>query len=446
MGSYVIDSVLLKDWFGTKRAREIFSDENLVQKWLDFEAALARAEGDMGIIPKEAANEICKKAKFENLDFVKMKNEFDNCGHPLVPMISAFKNACDGNAGQYIHWGTTTQDVMDTGMVLQMRELYDEIYPKLLKLIDNCKKIAEENKNLVMAGRTHGQHALPITFGFKVATWVAELERNKQRLEECKKRVFIGQFFGAAGTLAGVGKDGIKLMELTMKYLDLSAPPINWHAARDGIAEYMAVLGLLTGSVARIANEVINLQKTEYSELEEPFKMGNIGSSTMPHKRNPLYCQRLVALSKMVRANVGVAMEGMVGDHERDLRFLAAEWAFIGQTCIMTDAVMDFGVYITSDLIVKPQNMDKNLNILNGLMLSENLMFKIAEKIGRQNAHEVVYKICMEAFEKEVPLIEELLKDEQISGNFSKLELEDILDARHYIGLSVEFVDNVLKG
>lgn len=445
MASHVIDSILFKDQFGTERCRQIFSDENLVQKWLDVEAALAKAEGDLGIIPKEAAAEICKKARVELLDLHEMKKQIDKTYHPIVPLIRVFKSVCDDGAGEYIHWGATTQDIMDTGTVLQMKEAYGEIYSNLKDLRENIKQMAIKYKNLVMTGRTHGQHALPITLGFKAAVWLSEINRNIERLEDCKKRLFVGQFSGAVGTLASLGEIGLEVQKRMMKELDLEVPDITWHTARDRIAEFVSVLGIISSTTAKIANEVISLQKTEFSELEEPFVMGKVGSSTMPHKRNPMISENVVALSKIIRSTVPLAIEAMVGEHERDMRGWQAEWEFIAKACLMTDALLKMGSYIIKDIIVRPENLEKNMYKLNGLMLSEAVMLKLAAKLGRQESHDIVYEICMDAFENGVSLKESLLKNELVNKYFNAEEIDSILDPKNYTGLAAVFVDRLVK-
>lgn len=444
MGSHVIDSVLFGDLFGTSGLRRIFSDENMVQKWLDVEAALAKAEGNLGIIPPEASQEICAKAKVELLNFQELKKQIDITGHPIVPLIRVFETVCDGNAGEYIHWGATTQDIMDTATILQIKEAYQEIFPKTVTLLEQIKEFAAKHRDLVMTGRTHGQHALPITLGFKAAVWASEMKRNIERMKECEKRIFVGQFSGAVGTLASLGEIGIKVQEEIMKELGLGVPEITWHTSRDNLAEFICVLGILTSTVGKIANEIVSLQKTEFSEVEEPFSNGKIGSSTMPQKRNPMISENVICLSKIIRSTVPLAIESMVGEHERDMRTWETEWEYIGKTCIMTDSLLEKSIYLLSGMIVYPENIERNMYILQGLMLSEAVMLKLAVKIGRQKAHEIVYQTCMEAFEKGMSLKEALKADMHVRENIDWETLDQVLDPHNYIGLSGEYVDRVL--
>ena len=378
--------------------REIFSDQNMVQKWLDVEASWQGSSRKWDH-PQEAAEEIIRKAKAELMDFTEMKKQVDITGHPIVPLLRCLKDVCENNAGEYSHWGATTQDIMDTGMILQVREAYGEIYPKTKQLHSILCGLARKYRDLTMVGRTHGQHALPITLGYKIAVWVAELGRNIERLEQCSERLFMGQFSGAVGTIASLGKDGLEVQRRLLTDLGLAVPPISWHASRDTVAEYVSVLGLLSSTLGKMANEVITLQKTECGELEEPFKMGKVGSSTMPHKRNPMYSEGVVSLSKIIRSTVPLAIESMVTEHERDMRPWQAEWEYIGKVSNMTDAALTASIHIFTDLIVRPDNIERNLYMLKGLMLSEAVMMKMGQRIGARS-HEIVYEAAMKALKR----------------------------------------------
>jgi adenylosuccinate lyase len=235
------------------------------------------------------------------------------------------------------------------------------------------------------------------------------------------------------------------VQELMMKKLDLGIPKITWHTSRDCIAEFISVLGIITSTIGKMANEIVNMQKTEYSELEEPFFMGKIGSSTMPHKRNPMMCENIVALSKIVRSNVPLAIEVMICEHERDMRSWQTEWEFVGKVCCMTDAALKMMITVVKGLIVYPENIKRNLYLLKGLMLSEAIMMKLGNRIGRQAAHEIVYKICMDAFNHDIQISEALMENSMISSNFSKAEIDLLLNPNNYIGLAEDFVDRVAK-
>jgi adenylosuccinate lyase len=443
MPSTVIDSNVFKHLFSTDDMRRIFSDANLVQKWVDTEAALAAAEAELGIVPSAAAEEIGKKARAELIDIPAI-GEFYKSSITIVPLLKAFKTVLDGDAGEYVHWGATSQDIVDTGLILQIKEAHAVILGKTRQAEAAARDLATRHRDLVMAGRTHVQHALPITFGFKAAVWASELGRHIERLEECGKRLFIGQFSGAVGTLASLENQGLAVQERMMRKLGLGVPDIAWHTARDHIAEFMGILALLAATIGKIAHEVLSLQRTEIMELEEPFFMGKVGSSTMPHKRNPQVCENVIALTRGVRSLAPLAVEAMGCENERDWSCEIAEWEFVPKACHLCDAALEKTVDILANLIVYPERIEQNLFTLKGLMLSEAVMMRLGEKMGRMTAHEVVYKTCMAAFEKGQTMLEALSDNPEVSRHFTKDALEAILDPHRYTGLAGVFVDRVL--
>jgi adenylosuccinate lyase len=445
MAAYVIDSRLFADQFSTAASRRIFSDENTVQKWLDVEAALARVEARLGIVPQAVADEISRKAKVELFDLDEMKREMDRTSHPIVPLVRAIKNICDGDAGEFVHWGATTQDIMDTGTILQLREALDEIEAGTRRLLGNVADLAERHKSTVMAGPTHGQQALPITFGFKAAQWLDELCRNLERFREMQRRVLVGQFGGAVGTLAALGVKGEQVQRGLMNELGLACPQISWQSSRDRIAELVCVLAICTSTIGRIAHEIYCLQKTEFAELEEPFSPGKVGSSTMPHKRNPPTCETIVAISKILRSTAPLALEAMMTEHERDKIGLQTEREFISRACCLADAAAKKAVTVVAGLTVKPQNMERNLSLQKGLLMSEPVMMALGAKFGRQRAHEMVYEVCMKVFEADVPFKEGLLENADIKRNLTSEKIDEMLDPHLYTGSAAIFVDRVVR-
>ena len=444
MAAYVIDSELFRDQFGTQTMRDIFSDQTTVQRWLDVEAALAKVQAEMGIIPQDAALEIQRKAKVENIDLAKLKAEMDRTAHPIVPLLRAMKAVCDGEAGEYIHWGATTQDIMDTGTVLQIRDALDHIEKDYRDLYNNTRELARKYRDQVMVGRSHGQQALPITFGFKAAGWAEELRRNYQRLRQMRDRVLVGQFSGAVGTLAALGDDGIEVQERLFKELGLGCPTITWHTSRDSYAELISTLAIACGTAGKIAHEIFSLQKTETAELEEPFATGKVGSSTMPHKRNPPICEGVIAVNRIVRSTVSLAIEGIVADHERDKVVLQSEREYISKVFNMTHAAIKKMVFVTGGLSVRTKNMERNLHIQKGLLMSESVMMGLSDALGRQRAHEILYEICMEVFEQDTPLKDALLKNEEIMKRLTEADIDKLLSPHAYVGQAAAFVDRVL--
>ncbi|KQU25856.1 adenylosuccinate lyase [Bacillus sp. Leaf13] len=445
MASNVIDSLLFKDQFGTEEMRGIFSDEALLQKWLDTEAALALAEADLGLIPDEAAKEIAAQAKVEKMDFDEIRQGMKETSHPLITMIRSLEKLCKGETGGYVHWGATTQDIIDTGIVLQIKDAQQHLLLQLQDMLQTCLKIAREHENTIMPGRTHGQHALPITFGYKVAIWADELGRHIERLEQGKERYLIGQFGGAAGTLASLHGKGLAVQERMFRILKLNVPTVTWHVARDNFAEFAMIIGMVSATVGKIANEIINLQRTELGEVEEGFAMGKVGSSTMPHKRNPMICEYVVGLSHLVRKKSSLGLDCMVQEHERDMAFWQTEWSYIPEICIMTSGALFQMQGVLENIIVNKEHMERNVNATQGLIVSENVMLALGRYVGRQVAHDIVYEASMKAFKEERALLDVLLEDNEVMKNMGEAEVRNLMDPAQYTGLCAQFIDRVEK-
>jgi 3-carboxy-cis,cis-muconate cycloisomerase len=443
--AHIIDSIFFKDLYGTAAMRAVFDDLSLLQKWLDVEVALAQAEAELGLIPAYAAAEIARRARAETLDTQRIKALIDQTVHPIVPLIRVLAEACAGDAGEYIHWGATTQDIMDTAIVLQLKEATGILENRLAQLIELLSGLAVEHRDTIMAGRTHGQQALPITFGFKAAVWLAEIQRHQQRLAECKPRLLVGQFGGAVGTLASVTEQGLQIQQRLMDSLGLGVPLIAWHTARDSLAEFTALLGLIAGTSGKIAHEIMALQKTELGEVEEAFEQGKVGSSTMPHKRNPMLCEASVALARLVMNLVPNALNGLIQEHERDWTYNHMEWAYLPEVCIMTDGSLSLLIRSLRGLRVNRERMLENLEQLNGLMLSETVMLALGKKVGRQTAHNVIYDCSMRAHENNRPFRETLNEHPLVSQHLTTTEIDQLLDPQQSTGLAGEFVDRVVK-
>ncbi|MEK9672629.1 MAG: adenylosuccinate lyase [Rhodospirillaceae bacterium] len=445
-----IDSLLYRDQYSTPAMRKVFDDKSTLQKMLDMEAALARAEAELGIIPKDAAAAIIKAADMSLYDFDEIRAEMTRISHPIVPLVRAMAAECKKQgherAGEYAHWGATTQDIMDTGLVLQMKDAVDLIRDALDELEGNCEKLARKHRDTVMAGRTHGQQALPITFGYKVAVWIDEIRRQKERLEQMAERVLVGQFSGAVGTYAAIGEKGPEVTRLIMADLGLGVPAISWHVAKDRFAEYAAVLANIAGTMGRIVREVATLQRTEVAELEEPHKPGKVGSSTMPQKRNPAICEVTQGSVRLAWACVPPAYESMIADHERDKVANQVERDFVPRVSCLTENVIRKAALITGGLTVRVDNMRENLDMTGGLLLCEAVMMKLGETIGRNTAHNVVYEAAMAAFEDGTSFRDKLIAIPVVAEAITEDELDDMLDPAGYVGLSAELVDAILAG
>jgi len=446
MPAYAIDSRLFRDQFSTAEMRAVWDDETTVQRWLDVEAALALAEAELGLIPREAAAAVAEAAQVRNLDLDALGREMNRTAHPIVPLVRALAAACAGDSGRYVHWGATTQDIIDTGFVLQMREAWPLVSGRVRSLRAQCERLAREHRDTVMAGRTHGQQALPVTFGYKCAVWVAELDRHLERIEQCMPRLLVGQFSGAAGTLAALGSDGLAVQAGLMRRLGLEQPAITWHTARDGFAEAAALLGMAAGTAGKIAHEIYTLQRTEIAELEEPHPPGKVGSSTMPHKRNPAACEAIMALARSVRSAVPQALESLLAEHERDKVELQGERDYLPRVFCHADAALAKLAAVLAGLTVRADTMRRNLDASGGLILSEAVMMRLSPVLGRQRAHELLHEACMAAFEQGRPMKATLLAEPAVREHLDEAAIDALLAPQAYTGLAGEMVDRVLGG
>lgn len=426
-------------------AKKVFSGSNTLQKYMDVEAALAKVQGKLGLIPQEAADEIVKKANVDYLDEEYYWEQHKLTGHVLIGFIRAYQQICEGESGQYIHWGTTTQDITDTAMMLQLKEANHIIINKVEILIEELKKKAVQYKDLIFMGRTNDQQAVPITLGFKLAMWLDELNRCLERIKKSQDRIFVGQFSGAVGTMASLGEQGLEVQRLLLEELGLGVPKIAWFASRDRIVELISNLCILTGSLGRIGNEIYNERRTEVDELSEEYGQGQVGSSTMPHKRNPFVPALLAAYGRYCRSVMSDALLCMENTNERDSRVLFIEYYPIKDAFFLADASLDLAIKIISGLTVNHNKIERNINLLQGLVFSEGLMMKLGEKVGRLRAHDIIHEIAMEAIEQNENFKEKILNNEEIVSMLGEEVIEDIMNPSHYVGLSEYFVENVVK-
>jgi len=444
MASGIFDDALLKHVFSTEELRAIFNDRNRVQKWYDYEAALALEQAELGIIPRAAAEEIAAKADAATVDLEAIGAEIRKITHPLVPALRALQARCKPDLGEYLHFGPTTQDVLDTGTVLQMRDAHAIFLRDLKSIGKELYRLAETHRSTPMVGRTHGVQALPITFGHKCAVWLSEMGRHHERLRQCEPRVFVGMMVGAVGTQASYGPQAPELEKRLMKRLGLGLADINWQPARDRFTEYACILGMMGATIGKIGNEILLLQHNEIDELLEPFSEGKLGSSTMPHKRNPSTVEGISGVARALRYNVALIMEGMVIEHERDAASWRAEWKALPETCLMTGVLLAGLRRVLAGLVVNVGKMRHNLDLLGGFLLSERVMFAISDKVGKQTAHELVYEVSMHGLEHGVSFEEALQQDPRVRDALSPDELRRVLDPTTYVGLAPEIVDKVL--
>jgi len=440
MSVHLLDSVLFGDSASTPKMRAVFEEKARLQAWMDVEAALALAQADLGIVPREAAQKIVDCAKIDLLDLQAIKARGKVTGHSLMGLLGEFRNVLGKEAAGFLHFGATTQDIIDSGQMICAKNAVAVIEEQLTAAMRTLMALMDEHSRTLMVGRTHGQQALPITLGFKMAIWLDELSRQRDRLLEAKKRDLVGNMTGAVGTFASWGKKGMGIQSRTMEILGLGAPDTCWHSSRDRVADLMALLGLLGGTAARIATEVYNLSKTEFGELEEPIGKGQVGSSTMPHKRNPIHSEWIIVLARSLRANAGQAMEVMIQENERDASAWKTEWIIVPESFVMASAILQHLQSIFSGLVVRKARMEKNTHLLKGLLLSEAVMFVLADAMPLPEAHERVYEASMKAFEKETNLLDELLKDPEVERLCDPKKIAEAMNAANYTGLSAETV------
>lgn len=441
--STAIDSVLFRDAFGTPAMRAVFSDRALVGRYIEVEVALARAEARCGVIPQEAADAIATESRLERIDFDQMRQETDIVGYPILPLVHQLVAMC-GEAGRYVHWGATTQDIMDTANVLQLRAALELVDADIRTLRGILAGLAATYRDTPMAGRTHLQQALPVTFGYKAAIWLAMFDRHQQRLAQLRERVLVVSFAGAAGTLASLGDQGLAVQQALAEALGLGVPATTWHVARDGFAEAVNLLALVTGSLGKIALDIMIMASTEFGEVYEPFVKGRGASSTMPQKRNPISSELMLAAAKAVRQHAGLMVDAMVQDFERATGPWHAEWIALPESFILTAGALHQAKFALGGLIVDTDRMRHNLGISRGLIVAEAVMMGLAPAMGRQQAHDVVYDACRTVNEQGGMLAEALAALPAVTRHFDRAAIDRLTDPARYLGLAPQMVDRAL--
>jgi 3-carboxy-cis,cis-muconate cycloisomerase len=444
LASTVFDSALFRDMFGTAEMRDIFSDEALVGRYLEVEAALARAQARVGVVPKDAAQAIDAASRSLKIDYDKLRHETEIVGYPILPLVHQL-SAAAGEAGRFVHWGATTQDIMDTGNVLQIRAALSVVARDLKEIGNILADMAKKYRDTPMAGRTHLQQALPVTFGYKAAVWLSSIDRHIERIEQARPRVLVGEFSGAAGTLASIGEGGLEMQKLFCEELGLNQPSITWHVARDGIAEAVTLLGLITATLGKIATDVMMMSATEFGEVSEPFVPGRGASSTMPQKRNPISSELMLAAAKAVRQHVATMLDGMIGDFERATGPWHLEWVSLPESFLLTAASLANAKFMLAGLVVHETRMRENLDLTHGLIVAEAVMMAAAPKLGRQHAHDIVYAACFEAIEGNGHLADILAGVPEIVEALGGVDsIRHHCDPANYLGLSGQMVDRML--
>jgi 3-carboxy-cis,cis-muconate cycloisomerase len=437
------DSPILGTLYGSDAMRAVFSETAYFQRMLDTEAALARVQGQLGIIPREAAEAIIAAAKIENLSTEDLAASARNVGYPVVGLVAGLAKA-SGEAGNWTHWGATTQDIMDTATVLQVRDGLTLIEAELNAILNALTDQADKHRNTVMAGRTHLQQALPVTFGLKCAIWAQPFLAHLDRLKQIRARVEQVEFSGAAGTLASLSDQGIAVMEALAQELGLKAPLAPWHVCRDALGETVNFLGLICGTLAKIAFDIILLAQTEVGEVAEPYVAGRGQSSTMPQKRNPIASEYILAAARTVQGLVPVMLGAMAQDHERATGPWQAEALVIPQAFTLTHGALLHTRAIAEGMVVDADRMRANLDITHGLIVSEAVMMGLAPVLGRGEAHHVVKHACDLALVEKISLADALERDTAVSSRLDRAAIETLIDPANYLGSTQAFIDRVL--
>jgi len=430
--------------WGTQESRDLFEDRGRTRAWLDIVGALAEAQGELGIIPAPAAAEIAAVAAGAELDLAAVADETRRSGHSALGLIRVLGRELRPDGAQWLYHGATVQDVSDTWTGLVMQRMLAIARRDLGAIEGTLLGLAAEHRDTLMLGRTHGQPGLPITFGFKAAVWAAEIARHLDRLDEAEPRLAVGQLAGAVGTQSSWGGHGPELQRRVMARLGLGVPDTSWLVARDRVAEYATLLALVTGTLAKFGNEVYNLQRAEIGELAEPGQAGVVGSITMPQKRNPERSEHLWTLARIVRSGAGLALEGLIGEHERDGAAWKTEWAFVPQASAAAAAALASAAELLAGLEVDARRMRSNLEAQGGHVLAEAVMLALAARVGRQRAHELVHRVAALDRRPGRSLAEAVSGDPEIAAHLPPAELELLMRPELSLGAAGAAVDDVL--
>lgn len=442
---HVLDSLFHGGGYATAASRRIFCDVCRLRRWLRVEAALTAGQESLGMVAPGTAARIALACEPGRMDLPSLAPEFRRTGHSLVPLLRGLEAACGDGAAEMVHLGATTQDVQDTAQSLEMRCVLDEVDAGLAAMVERLAGLAGEHRDSLMVGRTHGQPALPITFGLKVASWLDELIRHGERLAQLRERVLVVQLSGGVGTMAGFGGRGHELVELFAARLGLGVPALGWHAARDRVAEFGTTLAMLAATLARIADEIRVLSRPEVGEVTEGWEHGRVGSSTMPHKRNPERSAQVVLLARLARSNAALALEGMVQEHERDSRGLRMEWVAVADVSHYTLAALGILGEVLAGLRVHRERMARHARASAESICTEALMLALAGRIGRQSAHTLVYEVSQRAQSDGRALRTCLLERDEITRRLTPAELDDLFDPARYLGESGELTDRSVE-
>lgn len=445
MAASIIDSSIFQGIFTTDAMRHVWSDENRTAKYVEIERALAIVQGRLGIIPKEAAEEIVSHCRIEEIDMARLRQQTERIGYPILGVVTQINQLCRDKLGEFVHWGATTQDITDTATVLQIREALALVDGELEAIARAMARLAKEHRLTPVIGRSNLQQAIPVTFGYKMAGLLSAILRHRERLAQLKERVLVGEFAGAAGTLASLQTAAMETQAGLCAELGLQQPAIAWHTIRDNIAETGALLGLIGGTLGKLSMDVKLMMQTEVAEVFEPYHHGRGSSSTMPQKRNPIASCYIHAAISVVRQHAAALMDAMVADHERSTGPWEIEWIVLPEAFCLIAGALKQSRAVLEGLEVDAGAMMRNIEMTGGLVMSEAVMMGLGPYIGREYAHDLVYDLCRESLAKRTPLIDLLEAHPEIRRHVGRAELERMLDPANYLGQSGVMVDRVLE-
>lgn len=444
MAASIIDSTIFQGIFTTDAMREVWSDEHRTAKYVEIERALAIVQGRLGIIPQEAADEIVSHCHIDQIDMARLRQQTERIGYPILGVVTQINQRCRDGLGEYVHWGATTQDITDTATVLQIREALELVDGELEAIAQAMAKLAQAHRLTPMIGRSNLQQAIPVTFGYKMAGLLSAILRHRERLAQLRERVLVGEFAGAAGTLASIETGAMATQAALCAELGLKQPTIAWHTIRDNIAETGTLLGLIGGTLGKLSMDVKLMMQTEVGEVFEPYHHGRGSSSTMPQKRNPIASCYIHAAISVVRQHAAALMDAMVADHERSTGPWEIEWIVLPEAFCLIAGALKQSRAVLEGLEVDAAAMRRNIDLTGGLVMSEAVMMGLGPYIGREFSHDLVYDLCRESLATRTPLIDLLAAHPQINRHVDRAQLERLLAPENYLGQSGLMVDRVL--
>ena len=447
MSLHISDHAIYRNSWSTPELSAVFEDTAQIAGWIEVMIVLAETEAEFGLIPAAEAErlaEACRAMPVDEALLAEAREDFGQTNHSLLGLIRALQRRCPGGCGEWLCYGATVQDISDTHTARTLVRTNDLLRARLARIAAILAGLARRHRNTPMCGRTHGQPGLPITFGFKAAGWLDEIQRHRQRLEETRERLGVGQLAGGVGSLSSFGPDALALQRRFLGKLGLAPPAISWTASRDRLAEWLNLLALVTATADRIGHEVYNLQRPELGELSEGFVPGAVGSITMPQKRNPEISEHLGTLSRSVRYQAAQMMENLVHDHERDGRAWKGEWAILPPACLAAGKSLDLLRDLLEHLEIRGDRMAENLAATRGFVHAESIMLALAPRLGKQSAHALVYRVAMAAAERGMDFREAVLAEPDIATCLGAARLASLFEPAASWGCCGDMVDRVI--